>query len=241
MTDGVVAEIVIDPAPTPAEMIPAPDTTSALLNVPVDELVVLPEADNEIVEATPVFEIVIVDRFDANPMPAPATRLTDPVLALSENAAAVAPDAPIIVMDDAPLLIVMFAPATKETLDDDPFKLKFVATGDEIEIVEALLVNPIAPPATIVADPVLPFRLNMFPVGAEIEIVDALLVIPSSPPTTIERLPVDPLSAETTGAVVTAITVGLTLILTNVGSGMTTLTVDTSGMVTVPVLRYQRL
>jgi hypothetical protein len=44
VTDGVVAEIVIEPAPTPAEIIPAPDTFRTLEKVPVELEVVFPSA-----------------------------------------------------------------------------------------------------------------------------------------------------------------------------------------------------
>jgi hypothetical protein len=50
VTEGVLAEIVMLPAPTPADTIPAPEMTRALLYVPVELLVVFPLADNEIVE-----------------------------------------------------------------------------------------------------------------------------------------------------------------------------------------------
>jgi hypothetical protein len=42
--------MVMLPAPTPADMIPAPDTTRALLYVPVELDVVFPDADIEMVE-----------------------------------------------------------------------------------------------------------------------------------------------------------------------------------------------
>jgi hypothetical protein len=84
-TDGVVALIVIDPAPTPALTIPAPETARAFTNVPVELDVVFPLADMETVEATPVFEIVIVLALLANAIPAPATRLTLDELAFNEN------------------------------------------------------------------------------------------------------------------------------------------------------------
>jgi len=48
VTEGVVAEIVIDPAPAPTEIIPAPDTFKRFENVPADEFVVFPNAVTEI-------------------------------------------------------------------------------------------------------------------------------------------------------------------------------------------------
>jgi hypothetical protein len=60
-------------------------------------------------------------------MLAPAEIETLPVVPSRVNAAVGA--APTIVMLDAPELKVIFAPATKETLLDVPFKLKLVAAG----------------------------------------------------------------------------------------------------------------
>jgi hypothetical protein len=71
VTEGVVAEIVIDPAPTPTLTIPAPETLSALLNVPVELLVVFPIADIEIEEVlTPLIDTVPPVVLNASP---PAT------------------------------------------------------------------------------------------------------------------------------------------------------------------------
>lgn len=101
MTDGVVAEIEIVPFPTPALIIPIPDTARALLNVPDELEVVFPDADREIVEKTgALFEIVIVLRLLAMLIPAPATSDALPVEALRVNAAPAAPDAPLIVIVD---------------------------------------------------------------------------------------------------------------------------------------------
>jgi hypothetical protein len=71
VTDGVVAEIVIDPAPTPTLTIPAPEMFRALLNVPVELLVVFPSADIETEEVlTPLMDTVPPVVLIANP---PAT------------------------------------------------------------------------------------------------------------------------------------------------------------------------
>jgi hypothetical protein len=192
-TDGVVAEIVIEPAPTPALTIPAPDTTRALFNVPVELLVVLPEADIDTVENTgALFEIVIVLRLDANPIPTPATRDTLSVVPFNVNVAPAPPPlAPIIVNEDAPLFIVMFAPATRDTLEDEPLREKLVATGAEIEIVETLFVSPIAPPATNDALEDEPFSENC---GALFEIVIVLALEESDipAPATRDTLEEDP-------------------------------------------------
>jgi hypothetical protein len=62
----------------------------------------------------------------------------------------------VLLLDDK----LIPAPATRDTLEDEPLREKLVATGAEIEIVEALLVSPIAPPATNDALLELPFKEN---------------------------------------------------------------------------------
>ena len=60
-TDGVLAEIVIDCAPTPTLTIPAPETFSKLLAVPAELTVVFPSAVSETDEVWTLAEIVIVE------------------------------------------------------------------------------------------------------------------------------------------------------------------------------------
>lgn len=56
----------------------------------------------------------------------------------------------------------MPAPATSDTLLEEAFNEKAAAAaGAEIEILEALFVMPISPPATSVIDPVEPLKLNL--------------------------------------------------------------------------------
>ena len=74
-------------------------------------------------------EIVTVDRFEANWIFGPATKLTLLEEPLRLKFVAAGTVGPTIVIDDAPLFSVIFAPATKDTLDEVPFKLKLVAAG----------------------------------------------------------------------------------------------------------------
>ena len=114
-------------------------------------------------------EIVIDDALLLNPMPAPATRLTLLLVPFSVNLGAVLE----IVMDDALDEKAMPAPATRLTLS---VLLLSENAGAEIETVEALLVNPMMPPATSDAELDVPFRLNRGEV-LMIEILELLLEI----------------------------------------------------------------
>ena len=87
---GAGTEIVIEPAPTPIDAIPAPEIFRRLENVPAELDVVLPSAVIETDDVCTEAEIVIVEAACPTPIP---------------------------------------APAEIETLDDVPFREKFVAVG----------------------------------------------------------------------------------------------------------------
>ena len=72
VTLGVVAEIVMLPAPTPIETMPAPERLRSVLNTPEDDPVVLPSAVIVTVPPPADTEIVIVLLACPMPMPAPA-------------------------------------------------------------------------------------------------------------------------------------------------------------------------
>lgn len=98
VTAGVVAEIVMLPAPTPTLIIPAPETFSRLEKVPAELDVVTPRAESEIEEVCTLAEIEIVERFEARPIPAPATSETELVDALRAKFVAAAVAGPIMVI-----------------------------------------------------------------------------------------------------------------------------------------------
>ena len=95
----------------------------------------------------------------------------------------------------------MPAPAERDTLEEVPFRLKFVATGDVILRVLPLLVTTTAPPPTIDTLEDVPFRLKLVAVGTEgptIEIVEALLCSVMLLPATRETLDELPFSEKAT-------------------------------------------
>ena len=110
VTLGVVALIVILPAPTPTDTIPAPDTFSSPENVPADDEVVLPSAVSDWLIVCTLAEMVMVDALEANPIPAPATsdtELVDPFSVKFDVAAVTA-------YETVPPVVVMPRPAPAE-------------------------------------------------------------------------------------------------------------------------------
>lgn len=81
-TEGVVAEMVALPAPTPILIIPAPDRFSKFENVPAELEVVFPNAVRETEDVWTEAEMVIVLAACPIPIPAPAEMLTLFVVAL---------------------------------------------------------------------------------------------------------------------------------------------------------------
>jgi hypothetical protein len=98
-TDGVVAEIVMLPAPTPALTIPAPDTFKRFENVPVELLVVLPTAVSDTDDVlTPLIDTVPPVVLIANP---PATEYVGPKI---ESTLLVVLPVPVVVLCDNPII-----------------------------------------------------------------------------------------------------------------------------------------
>jgi hypothetical protein len=78
--------------------------------------------------------------------------------------AAAVGDAPMIVIEDAPELNVMFAPATSETLLDVPFRVKLVATNVSLIVIDdAFWLRLMLLPATSETLPVELLKLNVPP------------------------------------------------------------------------------
>lgn len=115
-TEALLPEIINEPMPAPTDMSPAPSIVSALFIVPDDVApVVFPVAYRDTVENKfgELLEIVIVLAFVLSEIPGPATRLTLFVMLFTEYDPP--PADPIIVMVEALLLKLMFAPATRLT------------------------------------------------------------------------------------------------------------------------------
>jgi hypothetical protein len=84
-TEGVVAEMVILPAPAPTLTIPDPEIFSRLEKVPEELEVVLPSAVSEIREVWMEAEIVMVEAAWPIPIPAPAEMDIAPVEPLRDE------------------------------------------------------------------------------------------------------------------------------------------------------------
>ena len=117
------------------------------------------EAPTIVIELAPVFRVMLL----------PATRTIEPVLNApavprAETTAALL-DAEIVILD-APLAKLIFAPATRLTLDEEALSEKLVAAGTVgpiIVIVEATLVSVMFAPATNEALFVIPLRVKLPP------------------------------------------------------------------------------
>ena len=125
-----MTEIIAKASVTPTLTIPAPEIERALFMVPTLLRVVFPEAFNVIVLAARVFEIVMVLRLLAKSIPAPATKDTLPVEALSEN---VCTDGPNMVIVDRLLWRVMNGPATNDTLPVEALRVKLAPPPPPVE------------------------------------------------------------------------------------------------------------
>ena len=94
VTEGVVAEIVILPAPAPTLTIPAPDMLSRFENVPDALPVVFPRAVRDTEEVCTEADTVMVELACPIPIPAPAEIDNAPLEALRDDTFIVALDDP---------------------------------------------------------------------------------------------------------------------------------------------------
>jgi hypothetical protein len=143
VTEGVVAEMVMLPAPTPTETIPAPEMLSRFENVPEELEVVFPKAVRDTEEVWTLAEIVIVEAACPIPIPAPADMDTLLVVALSVNVAPPPPPvAPEIVTVPAPTpTLTPPAPENTKALLNVPVELDVVFPLADIDTVEKFVAS----------------------------------------------------------------------------------------------------
>lgn len=111
----------------PALKIPCPETTRLLLKVPDTLLLfkVFPEALSVMVDRAAEFEIVIVDKLNDNPIPAPATKLM-----LDDDPFKLKLFGPMTEIVDRLFEIVILLPPTMLTLSLVPFRTNEPPIGD---------------------------------------------------------------------------------------------------------------